>query len=110
MDYLNLGRGRKMAGNSSVQGDQTVTHTDNMSFDGTDRGGAMAADGQLWIGSATSNRANNGGHVRLGNITSLDGSISVTNGQGTIDISGQAQPFAPNVVLQEFDDFLNSDI
>lgn len=96
-----------MAGSSSITGNQTVTFTDNMSFDGTDRGGAMTTDGQLWIGATASNRANDGGHVRLGNITSSDGSINVVNGPGTIDIRGQAAGFQPNAVLQEFDDFLN---
>lgn len=66
-----------MAGNSSVRGDETVTFTDNMSFDGTDRGGKMTTDGQLFIGSTASNRENNGGHVRLGEIISTDGSIAV---------------------------------
>lgn len=78
-----------MAGNSSVRGDQTVTHTDNMSFDGTDRGGAMTTDGQLWIGATASNRADNGGHVRLGSLTAGTG-ITVTNGAGTITIATTA--------------------
>lgn len=95
-----------MAGNSSIESNQTVTFTDNLSFDGTDRGGAMVADGQLWIGSGTANRPNDGGHVRLGSLTSLDGSIAILNGQGTINLTGQAAPFVPNAVLQEFDDFL----
>lgn len=97
-----------MAGSSSIQGDQVVTFTDNMSFDGTDRGGAMNANGQLFIGSATSNRANNGGHVRVGTLASADGSVTVTNGPGTIDLAVTTQQFAPNAVLQEFDDFLGS--
>lgn len=78
-----------MAGSSSIQGDQTVTFTDNLSFDGTDRGGAMSADGQLWIGSATSNRADNGGHVRLGTLTAGTG-MTVTNGPGTITLATTA--------------------
>ena len=75
-----------MAGNSSITGNQTVTFTDNMSFDGTDRGGAMNADGQLWIGATASNRANDGGHVRLGTLTAGSG-ISITNGAGSITIA-----------------------
>jgi len=74
-----------MGGSSSVTNDQTIYHTDNMCFDGTDRGAPMAANGQLWIGSATSNRANNGGHVRLGTLTPGPG-VSITNGAGTITI------------------------
>lgn len=96
-----------MAGSSSIQGDQVVTFTDNMSFDGTDRGGAMNANGQLFIGSATSNRPNNGGHVRLGALASADGSVTITNGPGTIDLAVTTQQFAPNAVLQEFDDFIS---
>ncbi len=96
-----------MAGNSSIEGSQTVTFTDNLSFDGTDRGGAMVANGQLWIGATASNRANDGGHVRLGSITSTDGSVTVTNGPGTIGLSVAGQIFAPNAVLQEFDDFIS---
>lgn len=76
-----------MAGSSSITGNQTITFTDNMSFDGTDRGGAMNADGQLWIGATASNRANDGGHVRLGTITG-SGGVVVTNGPGTINIAG----------------------
>ena len=76
-----------MSGSSSVTGDQTIYHTDNMCFDGTDRGSPMSADGQLWIGATSSNRANNGGHVRLGSITSPDSSV-------TIGYS------APNITLQ----------
>lgn len=75
-----------MAGSSSVRGDQTIYHTDNICFDGTDRGSPMAADGQLWIGSATSDRANNGGHVRLGTLTAGTGLV-VTNGAGSITLS-----------------------
>lgn len=74
-----------MAGSSSVRGDQTIYHTDNICFDGTDRGSPMSADGQLWIGATASNRADNGGHVRLGNLTAGTG-ISITNGAGTITI------------------------
>lgn len=75
-----------MAGNNSVRGDQTITFTDNLSFDGTERGGALDTDGQLWIGATASNRANNGGHVRKGNLTSSDSSIIITNGAGTINL------------------------
>lgn len=66
-----------MPGSSSVTGDQTITYTDNMCFDGTARGAPMNTDGQLWIGATSSNRSNNGGHVRLGSITSSDSSITI---------------------------------
>lgn len=75
-----------MAGNSSVTGDQTITNTDNLSFDGTSRGGAMSLDGQLWIGATLSNRSNNGGHVRLGFLTSTGGTLTISNLPGAINI------------------------
>lgn len=79
-----------MAGNSSVVGLETITFTDNMSFDGTPRGGAMTTDGQLWIGSTLSNRAPNAGHVRLGSITSPGGSITVgySDPNITLEVAG----------------------
>lgn len=66
-------------GSSSVTGLETIGFWDNMSFDGTYRGGAMTTDGQLWIGSTS------GRHVVLGSITAGPG-IIVTNGSGTITI------------------------
>lgn len=65
-----------MAGNNSIRGDQTITFTDNLSFDGTERNG-MDTNGQLWIGATSSDRANNGGHVRKGMITSPDSSLTI---------------------------------
>ena len=64
-------------GNSHVTDNQTITSTDNMSFDGTKRGGAMDTDGQLWIGATSSNRANDGGHVRVGQLTSPLGTLQI---------------------------------
>ncbi len=58
-------------GQSSVTGDESITFTDNMSFDGTERGGKMTTNGQLWIGSTASR------HVKLGSLTSSDGSVTV---------------------------------
>lgn len=66
-----------MGGSSSVRGDQTIYHTDNLCFDGTDRDAPMDTDGQLWIGATASNRANNGGHVRLGQLTSPGGTLNI---------------------------------
>lgn len=60
-----------MAGNNSVQGLETITFTDNMSFDGTERGGAMTTNGQLWIGSTA------GRHVKLGSLTSPGGTVVI---------------------------------
>lgn len=69
-----------MSGTSSITGLESITFTDNMSFDGTQRGGAMTTDGQLWIGSTS------GRHVRLGSITAGAG-ITVTNGPGSISVA-----------------------
>ncbi len=66
-----------MGGSSSVRGDQTIYHTDNLCFDGTDRGSPMDTDGQLWIGATASDRADNGGHVRLGQLTSPLGTMDI---------------------------------
>lgn len=79
-----------MGGSSSVRGDQTIYHTDNLCFDGTDRGAPMDTDGQLWIGSTASDRPNNGGHVRLGFITSPLGTLDIdySSPNITIDLAG----------------------
>ena len=60
-----------MAGFSSVTGDEAIMFADNCSFDGTQRGGKMTTDGQLWVGSTASR------HVKLGSITSPDNSITI---------------------------------
>jgi len=73
-----------MAGNNSVVGLETITFTDNMSFDGTERGGAMTTNGQLWIGSTAPR------HVKLGTITSPSGTITIgySSPNITLDITG----------------------
>ncbi len=73
-----------MAGNSSVTGLETVTYTDNMSFDGTARGGAMTTNGELWIGSTA------GRHVKKGSITSPNGTITIgySSPNITLDLAG----------------------
>lgn len=54
-------------GSSSVTGDETIGFFDNMSFDGTARGGKMTTNGELWIGSTASP------HVKKGNIVAGTG-------------------------------------
>lgn len=73
-----------MGGFSSITGDETIMNADNASFDGTERGGKMTTDGQLWIGSTASP------HVKLGNLTSTGGSITITNGSGTINLESSS--------------------
>src|SRR5690242_8348037 len=79
-----------MPTSSSITGDESIYSTDNLSFDGTNRGGKMTTDGQLWIGSTSSNRANNGGHVRLGSLTSPSGTITIGYSAPniTLDLAG----------------------
>lgn len=72
-----------MKGFTGVNGLEDGVFSDNASFDGTQRGGFMASDGQLWIGSGT------GRHVRLGTLSAGTG-ISITNGPGTISIASTA--------------------
>jgi len=63
------------------QSPETIMFADSCCFDGTQRTTVMNQDGQLWIGSSVSP------FVRPSNLTSLDGSIDISNGQGTIDLS-----------------------
>ena len=81
-------------GSSSITGDETILFADNMSFDGTPRGGKMTTNGQLWIGSTASP------HVRTGGLTSSDSSITITNGAGTIDL--KASGSLPYISLSPF--------
>lgn len=67
-------------GSSSVTGLETIGFFDNMSFDGTRRGGAMTTDGQLWVGSSVAP------HIRLSSLTAGSG-VTITPGNGTISIS-----------------------
>ncbi len=75
-----------MAGNNSIRGDETVTFTDNMSFDGTERGGKMTTNGELWIGSTASP------HVKKGSITSPLGTITIgySSPNITLEVAGGA--------------------
>lgn len=82
-----------MAGSSNITGDESIIFADNASFDGTERGGKLTTNGQLWIGSTVSP------HVRVGSLTSLGGTITITKGNGTIDLAGAvvaAQTLTPD--------------
>lgn len=69
-----------MAGSSNITGLESIIFADNASFDGTERGGAMTTDGQLWIGSTVSP------HVKLGTLTA-GANITITNSSGGIQIA-----------------------
>lgn len=73
-----------MSGTSNVTGLESITFTDNMSFDGTPRIGAMTTDGELWIGSTA------GRHVKKGSITSPSGTITIgySSPDITLDLAG----------------------
>lgn len=75
---------------TSFTGGESVYSVDNLSFDGTPRGGKMITDGQLWIGSTASDRPNDGGHVRLGSLTSPGGTITIgyASPNITLDLAG----------------------
>lgn len=95
-----------MPGTSVIVGDESIIFADNMSFNGTERGGKMVANGQLWIGSTIAP------HVRLGALASSDNSVLISLGSGTIDLkagsttptlftadSGTASPASNNINL-----------
>lgn len=69
-----------MSGFSSITGSESIMFADNASFDGTERGGALATDGQIWIGSTIAP------HVRRNTLIAGSG-ISIINGTGTITIA-----------------------
>lgn len=66
-------------GTSSVTGGQTIIFADNVSFDGTPRGGAVTSDGQLLIGSSVAP------YIRPATLTQ-GSNITITNGHGTITL------------------------
>ena len=64
--------------------DETVLYADNASFDGTERGGILSADGELWIGNAASPK------VRKGAIVSSGLTVGYSAPDITIEPSGSA--------------------
>ncbi len=70
--------------------DNDTVYANNADFSRAGAGGGRAANGlqlngQLWIGSTNVNAG--GTHVNVGYITSLSGSLTVSNNAGGIDIS-----------------------
>lgn len=68
-----------MAGSGFYNG--SIMFADNVSFDGTDQPGKVTLDGQLLIGSSVAP------NIRVATLASADNSITITNGNGTIDLS-----------------------
>lgn len=72
-----------MGGFSQVRDNEygSVMNADNVSFDGTERGGVVTTNGQLLIGATVAP------HIRVGTLTSPDASVTITNGPGTIALT-----------------------
>jgi hypothetical protein len=62
-----------------------VMYAQNVRFDGASHPGQITSDGQLLIGSSVSP------NIQVGNLTSSDGSIVITNGHGTINLSASPE-------------------
>lgn len=76
-----------MAGFSNITSDESIVYADNVSFDGTERGGKVTTDGQLLIGSTTAP------HIRKATLSSSGGTVTITNGNGTINLeAGSTTP------------------
>lgn len=73
-----------MPGFSNITGDESIMYADNVSFNGTERGGKVTTNGQLLIGATASPR------LRVGNLTSTGATITITNGAGTINLESAA--------------------
>jgi len=75
-----------MGGFSSITADPlgTVLNADNVSFDGSTRGGVITTDGELLIGSTVAP------HIRVGEITSPLGTLNIgySSPNITLDLSG----------------------
>lgn len=69
-----------MPGFSNITGAESIVWADNVSFDGTERGGKITTDGQLLIGSTVAP------HLRPGNLTSTGGTVNITNSAGGINL------------------------
>lgn len=73
-----------MPGFSTITSDESIMFADNASFDGTQRGGKMTTNAELWIGATASP------HVKLGTLTSPLGTITIgySSPNITLDLAG----------------------
>lgn len=78
-----------MPGFSTITGDESIVWADNLSFDGTERGGKLTTDGELLIGSTVAP------HIRKGTLQAGSG-IGIANASGSITISSTAVSFTWN--------------
>ncbi len=83
-----------MGGFSSITGQDTIMNADNASFDGSERAGVLATNGQLWIGTTAVNAG--GTHINVGSLTSPNGSI--TFGFSSPNITAQVTGGSTSVV------------
>jgi hypothetical protein len=76
-----------MGGFASITGQGTYVYADNASFDGTERGGGLTTNGQLWIGNTST------GRPTVNTLTAGTGMV-VTNSAGgiTLSTSGSSVP------------------
>lgn len=77
-----------VGGFSSITGQDTIVNADNASFDGTERAGVIATDGQLWIGTTALNAG--GTHINVGTLTSPDSSLTIgySSPNITLEVTG----------------------
>lgn len=71
-----------MPGFSSITGLESVMFADNLSLDGTKRGGTLTSDGELWVGATASP------HVKKGTIVSSTLSVGYASPNLTINTPG----------------------
>ena len=73
-----------MPGFNTITGEPSIMFADNCSFDGSQRGGAMTTNGQLWIGSTIAP------NVVLGTLTSPMGTVTIgySSPNITLDVTG----------------------
>lgn len=82
----------------------TVVSADNASFDGTERGGVLQTNGQLWIGATTPNANNT--HINVGeivsatlNVTYDSPNIRIESGGGGMAVDSFAMQTGTNPVV-----------
>jgi hypothetical protein len=85
-----------MPGFSSVSGSTTIVSADNASFDGTPRGGAIATQGDFWIGTGSSPA------IDVGTVVSPLGTLIIgySGPNITIDVNTMG-PVLININVQE---------
>jgi hypothetical protein len=70
-----------MGGFNTITGDECIMFADNVSFDGTTRGGKLTVDGELLIGSTVAP------HIKHATLTAPASGVAITNGSGSITFS-----------------------